>query len=415
MGRLSGKVAHINNHNNRKYKQDSLVQLLKRPYGDYSVRLERMILASERIHNELDFDSLLDTILGQLESIVEYSGASIKLLDGEQLVAVAHRGPLPKERVLGNYTPISKQPFNELILRKRRPVRISNIQANTHSARRFRESAASQTLTGYVRSGYYRSWVCVPLIGRKQVIGRLSLGHCTANWFTVQDTRILMVFANQAAIAIENAFLYSKARELASMEERQRLARDLHDSVNQHLFAANLVANSLPCIWDKNPAEGKQRLGEFREIMQDAMSGMRSLLQELHPTFTKEMELEKLLQQLAEMHHRRFGVRVDIDVHGKDVLPANVVIAMYHIVQEALNNVIKHARASSISIILQYGSHEIRLTTIDDGSGFNPEAISRGSLGLDIMHERASAIGATLSVESHVGQGTRLSVVWPKP
>ncbi len=415
MVRLSGKSIHLNDDYVQRKGKDSLAQLLVRPYGDYSARLEKLLLSSEKIHNILDFNTLLDVILTELESIVEYSAASIKLLDNGQLVAVAHHGPISQEKVLGYYTPISKQPFNEIVLNKRRPVLISNIQANTNSARLFRESAANGTLTGYVRSGYYRSWVCVPLVGREQVMGRLSLGHSTPNWFIVQDTRLLMVFARQAAIAIENASLYTKAKELASFQERQELARDLHDSVSQHLFAANLIANSLPSIWKMNPEKGKAHLGEFREIMRVAQSEMRNLLQEIRPSFSKENELGKLLHQMAAMCQRRSGIQIDVDIQGKDMLPENVITAIYYIVQEALNNIIKHARASKTSVILRYGSREVYLAVIDDGGGFNPEAISRSSMGLDIMHERSNSVGATLSMESHIGQGTRLSVVWPKP
>jgi len=220
------------------------------------------------------------------------------------------------------------------------------------------------------------------------------------------------VFANQAAVAIENAWLYKQAQELAVVEERSRLARDLHDAVTQTLFSASLIAEVLPRLWERNPDEGQRRLEELRELTRGALAEMRTLLLELRPTALEEANLADLLRQLAESITGRARVPVAIEVEGEYDLPVEVIVALYRIAHEALNNVAKHAGASRATVSLCCHPGRADLHVLDDGSGFDPESIPPESLGLGIMRERAEAIGATLTMESEIGRGTELTVAW---
>jgi PAS domain S-box-containing protein len=219
--------------------------------------------------------------------------------------------------------------------------------------------------------------------------------------------------------------------QTAVTAERNRLARDLHDAVTQTLFSASLIADVLPRLWARHPAEGERRLEELRQLTRGALAEMRTLLLELRPTALMEVELADLLRQLTEAITGRARVPVILTVEGQYPLTPDVRVALYRIAQEALNNIAKHAGASQAAVSLRYsrrkeqGSEKteeqgsnmphgllVELRISDDGRGVNLAHISPQSLGLSIMRERAEAIGAKLSIESQVGQGTQVSVVW---
>jgi len=229
---------------------------------------------------------------------------------------------------------------------------------------------------------------------------------------------VLQSLANQTAIAIENARLYEQAQRVAVLEERNRLARELHDSVTQTLFSASLIAEVLPSMWESDQEESQQLLRELQQLSRGALAEMRTLLLELRPTALVEMGLSDLLHQLAEAAIGRLGVPVEVVVTGQCDLPVEVHAALYRIAQEALNNVIKHAGASRVMVSLccepgSAGGTIVDLGVRDDGCGFDPDCIPPGHLGLSIMRERAEAVGARLEIESQAGQGTRVEVTWP--
>ena len=140
---------------------------------------------------------------------------------------------------------------------------------------------------------------------------------------------------------------------------------------------------------------------------------MRTLLLELRPAALEETSLPDLLKQLAEATTGRSGVKVAIDIDSSCSLPIPVRVALYRIAQESLNNVVKHARARHVSVILQHGHDRIALSVRDDGQGFKPSAVPQGHLGIGIMLERAQAVGARLVIESQLGAGTLIMVTWP--
>jgi len=260
--------------------------------------------------------------------------------------------------------------------------------------------------------------LAVPLRVKGSIIGALDMVNKPGG-FTQEDVRVSSIFAGQAAMAIENARLYEQAQELARVKERQRLARDLHDAVTQTLFSASLIAEVLPRIWERNPEEGQRRLEELRELTRGALAEMRTLLLELRPSALVDAALDDLLRQLAESITGRTRVPVALEMEGKCELPSEVKVAFYRIAQEALNNVAKHAGASQATVSLRYlsphpsptgGGVELRIS--DDGRGFDASEVPPESLGLGIMRERAEAVGATLTIESEIGHGTKVIAVW---
>ena len=213
--------------------------------------------------------------------------------------------------------------------------------------------------------------------------------------------------------ALEKGRLRQEAEEAAAMAERNRLARDLHDAVSQTLFAASLIAEILPSLWEIEPAEGMQRLNELRELTKGALAEMRSLLLELRPAALAEAQLPNLLQQLRNAIAGRARLPVEVTIECARSLPVDVKIALYRIAQEALNNAVKHAEATQLKIHLACGEEGVRLAVSDNGKGFAPQQALRDRLGLGIMLERAEAIGASLKIESQLGQGTTISTFWP--
>ncbi len=212
-----------------------------------------------------------------------------------------------------------------------------------------------------------------------------------------------------------NERLRDKAAQDAVAAERTRLARDLHDAVTQTLFSTTLIAEVLPDLWEMNRDEGLRRLEELRQLTRGALAEMRTLLVELRPNALVEVPLSVLLRQLTEAMIGRARIAIQLSAEdgaaGRPRLPADVQVGLYRIAQEALNNVVKHAKATQAVVTLRQGQ-TVRLTVADNGAGFDPGAVSADHLGLKIMRERAEAIGAKLTIYSEPGDGTQVSVVW---
>lgn len=204
-------------------------------------------------------------------------------------------------------------------------------------------------------------------------------------------------------------------RTQATLQERQRLAQNLHDAVNQSLFSASLIAEVLPRVWERNPDEGRQSLEELRRLTRGAIAEMRGLLVELQPLVITDTDLGDLLRQLSDAFTGRTNIPIALTITGKGILPTEVQVAIYRLCQEGLNNIAKHARASQVMMKLRYKVGSAELTIQDDGRGFDPAKVPPGHYGLNIMQERAEAIGALLSVSSQVGQGTEIKTSWTKP
>jgi signal transduction histidine kinase/ligand-binding sensor domain-containing protein len=208
------------------------------------------------------------------------------------------------------------------------------------------------------------------------------------------------------------AALRQSETEKAVSAERSRLARELHDAVTQTLFSASLIAEVLPRVWTVDQQQGRQQLEEVRLLTRGALAEMRSLLMELRPEALSKAKMTDLLQQLGRAMTGRTGVPVTVSTEGEWMFPPTVQVALYRIAQEALNNVAKHAEADRVDVHLECEPDRVALSIIDDGKGFDVAAVPPDRLGLEIMRERASAIGANLAIESRPGEGSAVRVTW---
>jgi signal transduction histidine kinase len=260
------------------------------------------------------------------------------------------------------------------------------------------------------------SLLSAPIRVADQVFGLFLVGFAEPRLFDEAECRLLLALAGRAGLAIQNARLYEQAQQAAALQERQRLARELHDAVTQTLFSASLIAEVTPRLWERAPDEGRRRLEELRSLTRGALAEMRTLLLELRPGALLETPLSHLLRQLAEATASRAKLAIAVRADGEPKLPPEVQVALYRIAQEALNNTVKHAGATQATLSLEAGSGGgVRLHIVDDGRGFDAAAgaVPAGHLGLGIMRERAQAIGARLELTSQPGGGTRVAVHWP--
>ncbi|MDT8307273.1 MAG: PAS domain-containing protein [Anaerolineae bacterium] len=262
---------------------------------------------------------------------------------------------------------------------------------------------------------HYGAFLSAPFGFGDAARGDITLYYATAKQFGEEEISLAVTFGEQAALAAANAALRQHAEASAVAEERNRLARDLHDAVSQTLFSASLIAEVLPAIMARDPEQGKERLAELRELTRGALAEMRTLLLELRPTALTESGLDELLRQLCDAIIGRSRLPVELSVGGDGELPPEVQVAFYRIAQESLNNVVKHAAASQVVVRLQYEPDAVALTVTDDGRGFATDAVAPNSLGVGIMRERAEKTGMQLAIESEVGAGTRVRCVWARP
>ena len=351
-----------------------------------------------------------DLILDQLRVIVEYSHAALFVLKDSTLVAIALRGVQQPEsdapfRIRLKGPEIPARLFNE-----HRPLRIADVLGTEKEARFLRSLLSDEAAV--LLEGVH-AWMWVPLAIKGRIIGGVGVAHTERNYFTSHHGDLALTVANQAAITMVNAELYQQAQALAALQERQRLAQNLHDAVNQSLFSAGLIAEVLPRLWDRDQAQARQSLEDLRRLTRGAMAEMRALLAELRPSTLTDADLGDLLRLLGNAFTGRTNIPATVTIVGKGVLPAEVQVAIYRVCQEALNNIAKHAGASKVEINLKHDGTAIELGIQDNGQGFDPEqTTSFGHYGLSMMRERAEEVGAQLFITSQIGRGSELIIRW---
>ena len=349
-------------------------------------------------------------ILDQLREIIEYDHAGLFSFEDPNLITLAMRGTGQLEQSAPISIHLDTPEILVTLFNKHRPIRIVDIWSDDPQAEFLRSllnDGAAVLLDGM------QSWMWVPLAVKGRIIGGVGVAHEKLGYFTSHHADLALSVANQAAITMINAELYGHAQEFAVLEERQRLARNLHDAVNQSLFSASLIAEVLPRLWEQDQEMARHSLDDLRKLTRGAMAEMRALLAELRPSTLTDAELGDLLRLLGNAFTGRTNTPVNLTLVGQGVLPAGVQVATYRICQEALNNVAKHAKASVVEINLKHEDASIELSIRDDGRGFDLEQpAATGHYGLSMMRERAEAAGIQLSITSQPGQGVELTLRW---
>ncbi|GAB4471794.1 MAG: hypothetical protein Kow00124_09260 [Anaerolineae bacterium] len=350
------------------------------------------------ISSSLDLEDVLDHILSSLEQVVPHDAGSIMLVEDGVARIVRSRGH-DVEVVSGLRFSVAETPNLRQMLETGQPTIID-------------EAGQQPGWTIVPGLEWVRANVSAPIQVEGLLVGFISLDSRSSGFFSPAHAERLMAFAQQCAVAIHNARLYRQAQEMAAFEERQRIARDLHDAVSQTLFSASIMAEMLARMWDSNPEQVRDGLLELRDLTRGAQAEMRILLLELRPAALADADLEDLLPQLSTAFSGRSGVPVDLRIETPPRLPPDVKIAAFRIVQEALNNIQKHAGATQVVITLRGVADGLELHIIDNGAGFDLAHTPQERLGLKIMQERAASAGASLSISSTPGQGTDICLIW---
>ncbi len=260
---------------------------------------------------------------------------------------------------------------------------------------------------------YVSSLMAVPLILRDQVIGMLVLTSSHPQAFTEHQATLALAIATQAAVAIENARLYEQAQELAAVQERQKLARELHDSVSQSIYSIALGLHSARIQLDRDPKLLPASLDDLLSQAGAALAEMRALIFELRPESLEREGLVAALTKQAAALEARHDLLVHVDLCEEPGLSITVKQELYRIAQEGLHNTVRHAHARQVDLALRQTSDVVILEIRDNGVGFDPTGSYPGHLGLRSMQERVSHLGGRLQIDSAPGQGTRLLVQVP--
>ncbi|MFJ5266419.1 GAF domain-containing sensor histidine kinase [Streptomyces sp. NPDC088387] len=233
--------------------------------------------------------------------------------------------------------------------------------------------------------------------------------------FTEDDEELLAILAQHAAIALTNARLYERSRELTIAQERSRLAHELHDAVSQKLFSLRLTAQAATALVDRDPARAKDELHQVAALAAEAADELRAAVVELRPAGLDEDGLVATLRTQIHVLDRAHSARVTFTSRGMRALPAAQEEALLRVAQEALHNALRHSEAPRVEVVLERRGGGAILRVRDDGSGFDPRTVRRAGrhLGLVSMRDRASGVGGRLRVESAPGMGTTIEMEVP--
>jgi signal transduction histidine kinase len=359
---------------------------------------EAMSEALLAVTAERSVEAILQKLAHAARALAGARYAAIGIPDGEGAFAqfitsgmsdklIASMGPLPRTHGLLGAMLESEQPYRA---------------GDIHDDPRFR---------GWWPRAHpdMRSFLGVPIVSRTGVIGAFYLTEKEgADDFGAADQRLIEMLAAHAAIAIENARLYEQSRELSIAEERNRLARELHDSVTQKLFSLVLSAEAAATLLDRDGAEARAELERLQELAREAMDELRTLVFELRPPAVDSEGLATALRKHVDVLRRAYRREIGLELIGTPSGAPRVERDVLRIAQEALQNALRHAGAERVELRLDARNGRLVMSVTDDGVGFDPAAPELRSrrLGLTSMEERAEAIGGALSIESTPGAGT---------
>jgi PAS domain S-box-containing protein len=391
-------------------------QTLEERVEERTRQIERQQQVAEGLGGILDIlnsnrtmQEILDYIVLQTAHLLGNDAGVVYLVQGDALLVQASLG-VGADLLAEPATALGEGPTGRAVSEKR-PVVVPNTLAWHDSA----VSSPQHSFSPVHLADHYHALLAVPLTVKDHAYGAITLYYRDSRTFSDEEIALAVAFGNQAALAIENAYLRVNAEEAAAAAERDRIARDLHDSVTQTLFSATLIAQVLPRLWEQDINEGQTQLEELRLLTRGALAEMRTLLLELRPATLAKVALPESLRHLVEAAIGRSGNPVSLVLEGETALSPDVKVALYRIAQEALNNIVKHAEATMATVRLVRQARFAQLDVSDNGIGFCRDKIPDGHLGLGIMVERAKSIGATLNLETSPGQGTHISVTWGEP
>jgi PAS domain S-box-containing protein len=398
----------------RRLYQETEVALLER---DRALQLlEQRVAALAQVAAGLTFDHPLDTALQALATnVVRASGASAALVglmrDGPPSFRVMGSAGLPKEFGEALEVAVARGGIACVIgaMRDRQLTIAENLPESIRADSRCAE------LHEFAVDLPWSSAACLPLIFRDRILGVLVCFFRPESGISREEARFIGAIGNQAAAAIETARLFMEAQGKAALEERQRLARDLHDSISQLLYGIGVGASAIRSWLDTDPREAIEPTEYILSLVRSGIAEMRSLIFELRPESLAQEGLVVALEKQATSLAARSGIQIQTILDKEPNAPIEYKEALFRVGQQALNNASKHARASKIEVRLTSPLNRIELRITDDGIGFDPRLQHPGHFGLQSMRERVERLNGTFDLKSGPGKGTRIRVVLPFP
>lgn len=389
----------------------------------YEAELERRAEAEQRrrvaeglreiltlLNSNRPLADVLDAIVDQARRLLNPNAVAIFRVarDDKALTIHASHG-LPVEYTARIKVPVGMGAVGRAVL-ERAPVALGDL----------RSSFLLEDL-GEPELSALRGWLverfgallAVPLLVRGETYGGIVLYYQQPREFHQDEIDLAVTLADQAALAIENARLFEQDRQLAVLQERQRLARELHDSVSQALYGIALGARTARTLLDRDAPRAAEPMDYVLSLAEAGLSEMRALIFELRPESLAAEGLVTALRKQADSARVRYGLRVKTAFCIEPDMPVPAKEALYRIAQEAIHNTGKHAQATEVGLSLRQDDGQLELVVEDNGRGFDTGAAFPGHLGLHSMRERAAQVGGAFHIESAPGRGTRISVRIP--
>jgi signal transduction histidine kinase len=366
---------------------------------------------SHTVSSTLELRPLLGVILDQLKTVVDYSAAGIYVgPDADEYRLHEYRGPLPREDVVGRGVSPEATRIIHAAIAQAGPVIIEDRADETPLM--LAPGGSGKPLAPEA-VGHGRAVLWLPIVTRGAIVGALGVVHPQPGFYTERHGQLAMAFAQQVGSALENARLFEEAQGKAVLEERQRLARELHDSVSQVLYSIALNAASAAALRTRDPERAAALEHDVHELARLGLAEMRALIFELRPESLEREGLVSALHKQADATRARHGIAVAVDVVEEPEVTLATKEALYRIAQEALQNVAKHAHAQNVELALKQNGSEVILRIRDDGRGFDADRSFPGHLGLYSMRERTAVVGGALHIQSSPGQGTSVEARVP--
>lgn len=369
-------------------------------------RAEQFHVISEvgrRITSILSLDQLLVETARTIRESFGYHHVHIGMVEGERVVFKTRNAAHPDDKAFNcceDMTPIvGREGVSGWVAAMGEAVIVPDVSKDA------RYIAPKNVIT--------RSETVIPIKIKGQVIGVIDVESNRLNGFDPSDLVVLQLLADQVAVAIENAHLYEQAHHLAALEERQKLARELHDSVSQALYGIVLGARTARTLVEREPGKATEPLDYILSLSEAGLAEMRALIFELRP---ESLRIEGLVAAVRKLVHAlgpRYQIKAIFEAGEEPDIALDVKESLYRIAQEALNNIAKHARANQVDVQLASADGQLFLCISDDGTGFDVNAEYPGHLGMHTMRERTEKAGGTFEIESTPGAGTRIRVRVP--
>ncbi|MCL4393668.1 MAG: GAF domain-containing sensor histidine kinase, partial [Chloroflexi bacterium] len=366
------------------------------------------------LNSTRSLEDILTHIAGQARRLLGSDAIALFRLDEEsQTLRISASEGLSAELASNVVVPLGKGAVGRAAL-ERRPVILDDPASLLAELAAFPIDSRARPDVEHMLA-VFKTLVGIPLILKSEVYGAIALYYSGSRQFSEEESMLAVTFADQAALAIENARLRSRGERGAALAERSRLARDLHDSVTQSLYSVTLYAEAAARLLSTGDhVQAASHLRELRDTAQEALREMRLLIFELRPLALDKTGLAEALQNRLDSVELRGGIKAELHVEGKERLTPRLQEELYHIAQEALNNALKHSGAARVRINLRFLEQAVELEVCDEGTGFELEqSVHGGGLGVNGMKERAQKIGGALEIDSAPGKGTRVAIRVP--